>query len=70
MMLWEKFKAWRRNERYIASGNMRGRVFESKEGSPGVKVKGLPKGTISARVYRKETGSWEDLGVISEPKKE
>ena len=26
------------------------------------------KATISARVYRAETGKWEDLGVISKTK--
>jgi len=69
MRFWEKFKAWRRNERCIASGNVRGRVFEPK-GGPGVRVKGLPKGTISARVQRAGSDTWEDLGVISQPGKE
>jgi len=59
----------RRGERRIAPGN-RGRVYERKNGDDGVggtvAGKSVRKGTISARVYRASTGTWEDLGVIAE----
>lgn len=51
-------------------GAKRGRLYErpdEKDGStPGGRSKTRPVGRIRARVMRKETGQWEDLGVISE----
>jgi hypothetical protein len=33
-------------------------------------AKAKPQGSISARVYRAATDTWEDLGVIAEASKE
>lgn len=77
MLFWERFKAWRRGESCIASGPLRGRVFSSgvesemvATGRPVALAKGLPKGTISARVLRAGSDNWENLGIISQPGKE
>jgi hypothetical protein len=70
--LWEYLKALRRKEARIAPFKFRGRVYEKKpaRGSDGIVAKSLPKGRISARVWRAATGKWENLGVISEPSRE
>jgi hypothetical protein len=37
-------------------------------GDDNVKAKAEPMGSISARVFRAETGEYEDLGIISKGK--
>lgn len=62
----EWFRAWRRGEKRVGPKGATGRVFADKgTGMGGVNAKASPKGSISARVWRKETGKWEDLGVIA-----
>lgn len=69
--LWQDVKAFRRGEKRVLPHGSRGRVYERRDGRRAGTTqvaKGLPKGTISARVYRAATGEWEDHGVISKPK--
>lgn len=67
----EWFKAWRRGEKRVGPKGATGRVFVSvKSSSGGVSAKSVPKGSISARVWRKETGQWEDHGVIAKSKED
>ena len=60
----------RGEKRVAATRGLRGRVYVKRDGTEGdrggdMKTSTRPEGTISARVYRAETGEWEDLGVIS-----
>ena len=80
MMTWLRnwWPALRRGEKWVGSPKLRGRVLAKRwsliawlkkflpSGGPTVAAKARPIGTISARVYRKATGEWEDLGVISQ----
>jgi len=72
--LWARLREWwqarKRGERRIAPPGVRGRVYERKGGGGPLAVRGIPEASISARVFRAATGQWEDLGVISKPKKE
>jgi hypothetical protein len=74
--LLERWRAWRRGEVRVAPSHaMRGRLYGKRgvttvSGGGAVAGKAEPKAHISARVYRAETGTWEDRGVISEPGKE
>lgn len=62
----EWFKAWRRGEKRVGPKGATGRVFADRaDNTGGVSAKAAPKGSISARVWRKDTGEWEDLGVIA-----
>ncbi len=49
MRLWEKFKAWRRNETMLEGVN-RGRCFERKDDS--IQMKATPTLTVTAKVTR------------------
>jgi hypothetical protein len=66
--VWEDAKAYRRGEVRVAPRGVTGRVYARKDGqdsSPGsIELQASSVGTISAKVYRARTGTWEDLGVI------
>lgn len=71
--LLERGRAWRRGDVRLAPPHAtRGRLY-GKRGtttvSSGNVVAGRaePKATISARVYRAATDTWEDRGVIAGP---
>jgi len=66
----EFMKAWWRGEKRVAPHGARGRVYERKDGGGPIQAVARFHGSIKARVYRAATGTWEDLGVISKPKKE
>ena len=68
--LGEWFRAQRRGDKRVASKAVRGRVYVRRgdEGAGNrVHAKAEPEARISTRVFRAETGKWEDLGVIAGP---
>jgi hypothetical protein len=61
----ERWKGWRQQRRVAKGKQLLGRQEAGQ-----MPVESKQKGTMSARVYRKETDTWEDLGVIGEFGKE
>ena len=66
---WEDWKAHRRGEKRVAPRQLTGRVY-ARQGGGATNATSKPKGTISAKVYRANSGAWEDLGVISKEDRE
>lgn len=73
MFAWikDQLKALWRGEVRVKGMGKTGRVYKSlnpfraKRKSPGMSsIKGKPKLTVSARVFRKETGKWEEVGEL------
>lgn len=62
--LLERYRAWRRGEKRIAPRGVRGRVYR-KKGEPdtrgGLQSTASPVVTVTARVYRAATNTWEKL---------
>lgn len=69
--IFEGFKAHKRGEKRVAPRQVTGRVFEKKSGDEGHRdVQAHPHGTMTSRIWRAETGTWEEgpSGPLKETK--